>query len=191
MNQTLLFALESERKVAERILVIMQQQIVGLGEAALDRFVMRARQATGLKASVNVLVTNSAELRSLNRQFRGKNTAADVLSFPAPLSVSGPRPRLAGDIAVSAEIAAQNAVRLGHSAAEEAKLLVLHGILHLAGFDHERDNGQMARKELELRRRFKLPLGLTERTQQTDPITRRSLKHRAGKVRSPEARGTP
>ena len=190
MNRTLLFALESERKVAERILVIMQKQIVGLGEAALDRFVMRARQATGLKASVNVLVTNSAELRSLNRQFRGKNTATDVLSFPAPLSVSGPRPRLAGDIAVSAEIAAQNAVRLGHSAAEEAKLLVLHGILHLAGFDHERDNGQMARKELELRRRFKLPLGLTERTQQTDPITRRSLKHRAGKVRSPEARGT-
>jgi probable rRNA maturation factor len=169
----------------------MQKQIVGLDEPALERFVMRAKQASGLKACVNVLVTSSTELRALNRQFRGKNKATDVLSFPSPFSERGQRPRLAGDIAVSADIAAQNAVRLGHSAAEEVKLLALHGILHLAGFDHERDNGQMARKELKLRRQLKLPLGLTERKQHPGSLTRKSLKYRRRKVGSEEARGTP
>ena len=93
------------------------------------------------------------ELRALNHRFRGKNKATDVLSFP---SVAGPESgkakRVAGDVAISADIARENAVRLGHSAAEEVKILALHGILHLAGFDHERDNGEMARKEAELRR---------------------------------------
>src|SRR5207302_3362076 len=126
------------------------------------------------------------ELRSLNRQFRGKDKATDVLSFPSPLSESGPRSRLAGDIAVSADIATQNAVRLGHSAAEEVKVLVLHGILHLAGFDHERDNGQMARKELKLRQQLKLPLGLTERIQMMDPTIMRAVKQAIRKMRARE-----
>jgi probable rRNA maturation factor len=69
----------------------------------------------------------------------------------------------AGEVAISADIALQNALRLGHSAALEVKVLVLHGILHLAGFDHERDNGEMARKEAKLRRTLRLPVGLTER----------------------------
>jgi probable rRNA maturation factor len=103
-------------------------------------------------------------MRALNLQFRGHNKATDVLSFPAERSSdkSGAR-AFAGEIAISADIAAQNATRLGHSAAAEVRILALHGILHLAGLDHERDNGQMARKEANLRRVLKLPSTLIER----------------------------
>jgi probable rRNA maturation factor len=68
-------------------------------------------------------------------------------------------------VAISADIARENAARLGHSVAEEVKILVLHGILHLAGFDHERDNGEMARKESRLRRQLSLEVGLIERSE--------------------------
>ncbi len=101
-------------------------------------------------------------MRALNAQFREKNKATDVLSFPAESRVPG-KMRFAGEIAVSADIAAQNARRLGHSVALEIKVLVLHGILHLAGFDHERDNGEMARKEAKLRQALNLPVTLIER----------------------------
>ncbi len=70
---------------------------------------------------------------------------------------------LAGDVAISAEIAARNARKLGHSTAEEVKILTLHGILHLAGYDHEEDAGNMARREQQLRKRLGLPAGLIER----------------------------
>jgi probable rRNA maturation factor len=143
-------------------LIILHKRIAGLDEAGLERFVSRARRVVGLRGVVNVLVTSSAQLRSLNRQFREQNKDTDVLSFPSASAGHG-RIQLAGEIAISAEIAAQNAVRLGHSAAEEVKILALHGMLHLAGFDHERDNGEMARKELHLRRTMKLPVGLIER----------------------------
>lgn len=148
--------------------MILQKKIEGLSEAALERFVVRARRASGLPGTVNVLVTGSAAVRSLNRQFRGKNKPTDVLSF-ATIASSEAKPRgratLAGEIAISADIAAQNALRLGHSPAQEIKVLTLHGILHLAGFDHERDNGEMARKEARLRRTLRLPASLIERTQ--------------------------
>src|SRR5207248_10903889 len=110
---------------------------------------------------VNVLLTSNNEMRSLNLRFRGKNTPTDVLSFSpiAPLPV-----RFAGDIAISAEMAARNARNLGHSPAEEVKILALHGVMHLAGYDHERDNGEMARKEQGLRKSLGLPVSLTERT---------------------------
>ena len=148
---------------ARQILVIFQKRIVGLSEAALERFVRAARRATGLKGMVNVLVTSNATLRSLNQKFRGKNQETDVLSFPAASSDSGERAGFAGEIAISADIAMQNALRLGHAAAQEVKILALHGILHLAGFDHERDNGRMARKEASLRGKLGLPSGLIER----------------------------
>jgi probable rRNA maturation factor len=130
-----------------------------------------------------VLVTSSAAVRALNREFRGKNKATDVLSFPSDSagSQSRRRPNLAGDVAISADIALQNSVRLGHPAAQEVKILALHGILHLAGFDHERDNGEMARKEATLRRALKLPAALIERVQ---PPNRR------GSSRAPGARRT-
>ena len=146
-------------------MVILQKKVAGLSESALNRFVLRARRAAGLRGTVNVLVTGSAAVRSLNRQFRGKNKATDVLSFPAASPAEGPRnrPGLAGEIVISADIAAQNAVRLGHSPAHEIRILTLHGILHLAGMDHERDNGEMARQEARFRRMLKLPAALIER----------------------------
>jgi probable rRNA maturation factor len=73
--------------------------------------------------------------------------------------------KTAGDVAISADIALENSIQLGHSVAQEVKILALHGILHLAGFDHERDNGQMARKEAKLRRALRLPAALIERVQ--------------------------
>jgi probable rRNA maturation factor len=167
-------------------LVILQKKIAGLSEAALERFVLRARRAARVKGCVNVLVTGSAAVQSLNRRFLGKNKATDVLSFPclfSPLSVAS---KLAGDIAISADIAAQNARTMGHSAAEEVKILMLHGILHLAGFDHERDNGTMARKELKLRRALRLPVGLIERVASAP----KPLNHRGHREHRGRARGT-
>ena len=141
-------------------MVIFQKRVADLTELALDRFVARARQATGVKGKVNVLVTSSTEMKSLNRRFRKKDKPTDVLSFPAE---PGAQKNLAGEIAISAEIATKNARKLGHSPAEEVKILVLHGILHLRGYDHECDNGQMARREKQLRAKLHLPLGLIER----------------------------
>ncbi|MFZ0991657.1 MAG: rRNA maturation RNase YbeY, partial [Candidatus Sulfotelmatobacter sp.] len=131
----------------------------------LERFVLRARRAVHLRDTVNVLVTSSSELKSLNRRFRGADKATDVLSFPAPPVTARQAKRVSGDVAISADIARENARRFGHSAADEVKILVLHGILHLAGFDHERDNGAMARKESRLRRQLKLEGSLIERAQ--------------------------
>lgn len=146
-------------------MIIFHKRVVSLSEATLRRFSLRARQAVGLKGPVNLLLTSSAAMRTLNRQFRGKDVATDVLSFPFPSLPHSQPARTAGDIAISVDIAAQNAGKLGHSTAEEVKILVLHGILHLAGFDHERDNGEMARKEARLRRTLQLPLALIERNE--------------------------
>lgn len=145
-------------------MVILEKHVGGLTESRLARFVTRARRAMGMKDTVNVLVTTSTAVRSLNRQFRKLDKATDVLSFPALHSKArNGRAKFAGEIAISADIAAQNSERLGHSTAQEIEILTLHGILHLAGFDHERDNGQMARKEAQLRRALRLPVGLIER----------------------------
>ena len=143
-----------------RSVVILRKRVAGLTETALRRFVGRTARIAGLQGSINVLVTSSRELRSLNRRFRGKDEPTDVLSFPVD---QVPGSDVAGDIAISAEIAAQNGQRLGHSAATEVKILVLHGVLHLAGYDHERDNGSMARRETRLRAALGLPAGLIER----------------------------
>jgi len=147
-------------------LVILRKPVAGLSDTALAKFVARASRASKLAGTVNVLVTGSSELRSLNRRFRGKDQPTDVLSFPpGPIFVNG----LAGDIAISADIAKQNALRLGHSAAQEIKILTLHGVLHLAGYDHETDDGTMAGKETQLRRSLGLPLGLIERNRRKGP----------------------
>jgi probable rRNA maturation factor len=181
-------------------LVILQRKIAGLNKQTLDRFVLRARLAAGLRGPVNVLVTSSAAVRSLNRRFRNQDKATDVLSFPsAQPSGNGeqrngklPKNRVApaGDIAISAEIAARNAAPLKHSTADEVKILVLHGMLHLAGFDHERDNGEMARREMKLRKALRLPEALIERAQ---PAVRDSAKRirepgRTGRTASPRGR---
>src|ERR1043166_3385810 len=116
--------------------------------AQLQRFARRAQALARVKGDVDILVASNKRLRDLNRRFRRKDKATDVLSFPRP---SG------GDIAISAQIALESAQRYGHSLASELKILVLHGMLHLAGYDHESDNGRMARVEARLRARLKLP----------------------------------
>jgi probable rRNA maturation factor len=143
-----------------RSLVIIQERVAGLTEAALAKFVMRARRMVGLRGAVSVLVTSNRELQGLNRRFRGKNKPTDVLSFPA---MPGLMRGFAGDVAISAEIAALNARRLGHTAGEEIRILALHAVLHLAGYDHELDDGEMERKETRLRKSLGLPVGLIER----------------------------
>jgi len=164
-------------------LVIVHSTVQGVSARALGQFAVRAQRAAGVRGEVDVLVTSSAELRRLNRRFRGKNAATDVLSFPsdngkihhgvtetqrnsfsrASVSLCLCGGCFAGDLAISAEIAARNARRLGHSAGDELKILILHGMLHLAGYDHETDGGAMARKEARLRRALGLPVALIER----------------------------
>ncbi len=139
----------------------------------MSRFVTRASRAVRLRGALNVLVTSGRELRALNRRFRKKDKTTDVLSFP-PMFAEG----FAGDIAISADIAARNAERLGHAAADEVKILALHGVLHLAGYDHESDDGQMERLERRLRKTLSLPLGLIERT-----VPRKTAKKNRGRAR--------
>jgi len=142
--------------------------VAGLSEYSLDRFVGRAKRATRLRGTVSVLVTTSRELRVLNKRFRGKDTPTDVLSFP---SIFGSVQGFAGDIAISGDIAARNARQLGHSAADEIRVLALHGVLHLAGYDHEHDHGEMARTEQRLRKSLGLPVTLIERISKSPGTT--------------------
>ena len=156
-------------------MIIVQKRVADLTDLALTRFIARARRAAGLNGKVNVLLTSSAEMKSLNRRFRGKDQPTDVLSFP---SETAAHKQFGGEIAISAEIAVQNARVLGHSPAQEVKLLVLHGILHLRGYDHECDNGHMAKREKQLRARLHLPLGLIERSHAERSTTERTARNR-------------
>src|SRR4051812_919712 len=109
--------------------------------------------------TVTCLIANDAEVRRLNRFFRGKDEATDVLSFP-PANPNG----VAGDIAISIDRARIQAAERGHSLADELRILMLHGALHLAGMDHESDSGEMARAESRWRKRLGLPDGLIARS---------------------------
>lgn len=130
---------------------------------SLAHFLTKARSAVRLRGQVSVLLTTDEAQRKLNRRFRGKNKPTDVLSFPADLSApSGGQ--IAGDLSISIPIARRQAIQHGHSLSVEIKVLMLHGILHLAGYDHETDSGEMARRERRLRTQLRLPGGLIERT---------------------------
>ena len=131
-----------------------------LPKAALSRFLTRAQKAVGLEGEVTVLLADDARLKELNRGFRGKNKATDVLSFPAFENADG----IAGDLAISVETAQRQAAEHGHALDAELRILMLHGILHLAGHDHEADKGEMRALEAELQTKLKLPSGLIERT---------------------------
>ena len=104
--------------------------------------------------AVTCLITTDRELRTLNRKFRQSDYATDVLSFPSDN---------AGEIAVSLDRAAAQAAEHGHSLEDEVRILILHGVLHLTGLDHETDSGEMARAEARWRKRLGLPPGLVER----------------------------
>ena len=159
--------------------IILKRPVTGLKQPALASFVGQACRAAGLKGTVTVMVTGSCEMRRLNSRFREKDRPTDVLSFPAPGFANG----FAGDIAISLDIAARNALTLGHSVAQEVRILALHGILHLAGYDHAGDRGEMAGKEQHLRRRLGLPAGLIERN--SKPALRpKDASSRTGPTRS-------
>jgi len=132
-----------------------------LSASTLTRFLNRARLAMGLRGAVDVLLANDTSLRQLNKNFRGKNKPTDVLSFPAPTNFAT---KHAGDLAISIETAARQAKAYGHTLRDEVRILILHGLLHLSGEDHETDNGEMAAREANLRRKLRLPTTLIERT---------------------------
>ena len=146
----------------------------GVSQQSLARFATRAQKLAGVSGDVAVLITGSREIQQLNRRFRGKNKPTDVLSFPREEG---------GDIAICADIAQTNADRFGHPALSEIKVLILHGMLHLAGYDHETDNGRMEEKETQLRARLKLPASLIQRTQSL------ATKPAGAKTKSPRRSG--
>jgi probable rRNA maturation factor len=134
-----------------------------LSKSGLTRFLNRAREAVGLVGEVDVLLADDATLKRLNRTYRGKNKATDVLSFPAAYNEFAGENQTAGDLAISLETAARQASAYGHSLRDEVRILLLHGLLHLHGMDHEIDRGEMAARELELRRELGLSGSLIER----------------------------
>lgn len=139
----------------------------GVSPSGLGRFVRAAQRAVGLKGEVQVLLADDATLKRLNRAFRGKNKATDILSFPvgpdAALFGEPGGPMMAGDLAISLETAARQAAEFGHTLRDELRVLLLHGVLHLAGFDHEADDGEMAAREAELRKKLRLETSLIAR----------------------------
>jgi len=136
-------------------MVILEKRVPGLPMEDLSRFAQRAQALAHVYGEVSVLIAGNRRLRDLNRRFRRKNTPTDVLSFPG---------HRGGDIAISLDIARENARLYGHDFSEELKVLILHGMLHLAGYDHESDDGQMAAREMRLRAQLRLPASLIDRT---------------------------
>ncbi len=109
------------------------------------------------RGHVTVALVSDAAMRRMNAQYRHADYATDVLSFPSDM------PGVLGDIAIARGVAARQAKVQGHSEATEVRTLALHGLLHLLGYDHERDRGEMRRAEDRLRRRAGLPVGLITR----------------------------
>ena len=131
--------------------VVNRQRRVPIDTNAWATFATKALAAIGNeRASATIAFVSDKKIRELNREFRGVDKATDVLSFPA----GGPGERGLGDIAVSVDTAAAQAKENGLKFEKEIEQLILHGLLHLSGFDHETDNGEMNRLELKLRRRL-------------------------------------
>ena len=113
-------------------------------------------------SSFSVCLLSDRNMRRYNQRFRSKDCATDVLSFPASENLLGENGYL-GDILISVETARENAARYGLALDQEIKILALHGLLHLMGYDHERDQGRMARTEKRWCAKLGLPRGLTDR----------------------------
>ena len=97
------------------------------------------------------MLASDRKVTELNHDYRGKNTTTDVLSFPNDRGDALGDPNALGDIVISVEQAQRQAAENGISLDEELKQLILHGVLHLCGYDHETDDGEMNARELELR----------------------------------------
>ena len=137
---------------------VLQVDVVGVprGGRALARWLASVAPARA-RGGVTVAVTTDARVRALNQRFRGVNDATDVLSFPAE------EPGMLGDVVMARGVAGRQARAAKHALDTELRVLALHGLLHLLGYDHEGDDGRMARVEARLRRRGGLPAGLIER----------------------------
>ena len=119
------------------------------------------------RGEVTVALVGDRQIRSLNRRFRGLDRVTDVLAFPMGGAVPEPLasgPRYLGDIVIATDRARRQARAEGHSLATELRVLALHGLLHLLGYDHGRDAGQMERMEGRLRRKGGLPHTLIQRS---------------------------
>lgn len=130
----------------------------GLSRRALRGFAKQLQQEVGGSRPFCCLIANDAELRLLNKRFRKKDYATDVLSFP-PADQNGSL----GDVAISWDRARAQAAEYNHAVDDEIRILMLHGVLHLTGMDHEKDRGEMSRAEIRWRKRLNLPTGLIER----------------------------
>jgi probable rRNA maturation factor len=126
----------------------------------VQRFARQLQAEVTRGRPFDCLVTGDAELRRLNKQFRGEDCATDVLSF------AGADPASLGDIAISLQRARAQAGEFGHSVEQEVSILMLHGVLHLMGMDHQAGDGRMARAEKRWRVRLGLAHGLIERVRQ-------------------------
>ncbi|MBV9769600.1 MAG: rRNA maturation RNase YbeY [Bryobacterales bacterium] len=147
---------------AERTSLLFHSATPGLARGFSRRqtraFAERLRMEVAGGRPFTCLITSDAELRRLNRNFLRTDHATDVLSFPSAQSLG-----FLGDIAISFERALCQAVEFGHAVDKEIEILMLHGLLHLLGMDHENDRGEMAREEDKWRTALKLPRGLIER----------------------------
>jgi probable rRNA maturation factor len=141
-------------------LVLNRQRRVAIDVALLNRFAEKVRLELGFPAeAVAVQLVSDAAMKRLNWRFRRKRGSTDVLSFPTgPRSGAGRNgdANYVGDIAISPTMARRNARRDARSLPDELQILVLHGMIHLAGYDHETDRGQMQKLETKLRRRLGL-----------------------------------
>jgi probable rRNA maturation factor len=140
----------------------------GLARRDLRAFVKRIEREVAGGRAFSCLIAGDAELRRLNREFRKKDYATDVLSFPvgqALLPANRPegRQHFLGEIAISFDKARQKAPEYEHGVTQEIEILLLHGVLHLLGMDHETDRGRMSRTERHWRATLGLPPGLIER----------------------------
>jgi len=127
------------------------------------------------RGEVTIALVSDARMRSLNRTFRGVDQATDVLSFASDGTATGSL----GDVAIATGVATRQARAAGHPMGTELRVLALHGLLHLLGFDHETDNGRMARTEATLRRAGRLTEGLIERTRPARPAPKAPASTRA------------
>lgn len=131
--------------------------------AGLAAWIRRAAPARA-RGAVAIALVSDAEMRRLNRVYRGKDRATDVLTFPSSApGVGAPADRVLGDVAVARGVAGRQARSIGHALSTELRVLALHGLLHLLGYDHETDDGEMGRLEERLRRKAGLPGGLIAR----------------------------
>jgi probable rRNA maturation factor len=141
-------------------LISFRRKPATLDTEGLETFAETLRLRIAKRAEFHCLITGDAELRKLNNQYRGKDEPTDVLSFP---SGGGSQAPYLGDIAISLAKARAQAGQFGHALEDELRILMLHGVLHLTGLDHETDAGQMARTEQRWRKKLGLATSLTER----------------------------